>query len=132
MLKRTAQSKFIYEFIKNTKNHPSVEDIYREANKKLPYITRATIYNVLKRLVSKGEVKELFLKKGLSVYDGNPEPHPHLRCKVCGKIEDIELSGFSAFLDEIKMVYPEGDVDLSIIDVCSECKIKLGGEEDGN
>lgn len=132
MIKKTAQSKFIYDYIKNTKTHPSAEEIYHEARKHLPYITRATVYNVIKRLMAKGEIRELNIKKGVSVFDGNPEPHAHLKCRVCGRIEDIELPGFSALLEEIKKQYPESNVDLTITAVCSRCLHNKGGEDNGN
>jgi len=122
MVKKTAQSKFIHEYLKRTKVHPSAEEIYHEARKNLPYITRATVYNVIKRLLARGEIRELNIKRGFSVFDGNPEPHPHLKCRVCGRIEDIEFPGFSELLEKISKIFPESEVDLTITAVCTHCQ----------
>lgn len=128
MIKKTAQTKFIYDFVKSTKRHPSAEEIFDFASKNLPYITRATVYNVLKRLVDAGEVRELHIKKGLTVYDGNVIPHPHLKCSSCGRIEDIEIPDFEKFLESIWKQYPGSQVDVVISDLCSKCKnLKEGG-----
>lgn len=132
MVKKTAQTKFIYNFIKSTKRHPSAEEIFNEASQNLPYITRATVYNVLRRLLKSGEVKELYIKKGLTVFDGNTSSHPHLKCKVCGRVEDIEVPGFEKIVDEITEKYRNADVELNVYSVCDECKSKLeevGGDE---
>lgn len=124
MFKNTAQSKFIKEYIFQSKKHPTAEEIFQEASRKLPYITRATVYNVLNRLVKAGYIRELNIKKGATVYEGNLIPHAHLYCTSCERITDIELPEFSAFFNKIKERYEANAVDLIISGVCDECKLK--------
>lgn len=122
MIKKTAQTKYIYDYIKSSRHHPSAEDIYSEAQKRLPYITRATVYNVLRRLVRAGEVRELYLKKGLTVYDGNPEPHPHFKCRRCGAIQDVFIDGFAEFIEDVKKKFSDAEVELNIFSLCERCR----------
>jgi len=71
--------------------HPSVEQIYRRVRRNFPTTSLATVYNTLECLKGLGEVLELPLVGG-SRYDGRkPEPHPHIVCTVCGRIEDLDI-----------------------------------------
>lgn len=128
MLKKTAQTKFIYEYIKNTRRHPSAEEIYSAASSQLPYITRATVYNVLRRLLKAGEIRQLHIKKGLTVYDGYTAPHPHLKCRLCGRIEDLDLADFEDFAKRVKQKYEDAEVELNITATCSLCSTKERSE----
>jgi Fe2+ or Zn2+ uptake regulation protein len=41
-------------------------------------------------LKGKGLIKELKFGKNTSHYDGNAEPHNHIFCLECGKLDDIQ------------------------------------------
>jgi Fe2+ or Zn2+ uptake regulation protein len=124
MLKNTAQSKFIKEYLERSKTHPSAEEIYQEAVKVLPYITRATVYNVLNRLVKAGKARELNIKKGLTVYEGNLIPHAHLYCTSCGQVIDVEIDGFESFARSLVRSFQAEAVDLILYGKCDSCSLK--------
>ena len=57
----------------------------------MPDISRATIYNTVKTLVSLGELHEVEeLGETSKRYDPNTEPHHHLYCERCHQLIDIE------------------------------------------
>ena len=71
--------------------HPSVEQIYRRVRQDFPTTSLATVYNTLECLKGLREVIELPLGGG-SRYDGRkPEPHAHLICTACSRIEDLDI-----------------------------------------
>ncbi|MFX1513196.1 MAG: Fur family transcriptional regulator [Promethearchaeota archaeon] len=88
-MKYTNQRVHILDFLKDSHNHPTVEEIFEEVKQKLPRITKATVYKNLKVLVGNGLMKEVNVK-GVSRFEAKMEPHHHIICKTCGKIIDFE------------------------------------------
>jgi len=75
-----------------TADHPSVEQIYEEVRRQHPMISRATIYKTVETLKEMAQVLELEFSGASNRYDGRrAEPHPHLVCRGCGSIRDLEL-----------------------------------------
>ena len=83
----TSQKKLILDYLKSVKCHPSAEKVYLEVRKKLPRISRGTVYRVLNNLKEKGEIQELPCE--VSHYDGDISSHAHFICQRCNKIFDI-------------------------------------------
>jgi len=87
----TPQRLAILRALIGSHQHPSVEQIYRQVRQDFPTTSLATVYNTLECLKSLGEVLELPLGGG-SRYDGRkPEPHAHLICTACSRIEDLDI-----------------------------------------
>lgn len=76
--------------MKNTKEHPSAETIYKALQSEYPTMSLATIYKALKTLVEVDLVQEINVGEGNFRYDGNSMPHPHIQCVNCGKVDDLE------------------------------------------
>ena len=87
MERQTYQKKIILEYLKSVCCHPSAETVYSEVKKKLPSISRATVYRVLKSLKEKKEIQEIPTQ--VSRYDGDTTSHAHFVCEKCNKIFDI-------------------------------------------
>ena len=83
----TSQRKIILDYLKGVDIHPSAEIIYNEVRKKLPQISRGTVYRNLKNLRSKGEIQEIPVD--VAHFDGDISSHAHFICKKCNKIFDI-------------------------------------------
>jgi Fur family peroxide stress response transcriptional regulator len=121
----TPQRLAILRVLARSKEHPSVEQIYRQMRKDFPTTSLATIYNTLECLREMGEVLELPLSGG-SRYDGrNPSPHPHVVCTVCGTIEDLDIH-LGAVVDEVAANRGYADVHhrLEFYGVCPRCQRK--------
>lgn len=84
----TNQKKIIIEYLKKTKEHPSAEVVYQVVKKKLPQISRGTVYRILNNLKEKKEIQEIPLK-GLSRFDGDTSSHAHFVCQKCQKVFDV-------------------------------------------
>ena len=83
----TSQRETILDYLKGVDNHPSAETIYDEVRKKLPRISRGTVYRNLKNLKRKGEIQEI--SAGIAYFDGDISSHAHFICQKCNKIFDI-------------------------------------------
>jgi Fur family peroxide stress response transcriptional regulator len=119
----TPQRLAIARVVVESREHPSVEEIYRQVCKDFPTTSLATVYNTLERLKEMGEVLELPFSGG-SRYDGlNPHPHPHLRCTVCGTIEDLDIDlGSAAEEVAAKKGYADVHHRLEFYGVCPRCQ----------
>jgi Fur family peroxide stress response transcriptional regulator len=119
----TPQRLAIARIVLESSEHPSVEEIYRRVRKDFPTTSLATVYNTLERLKEMGEVLELPFSGG-SRYDGlNPHPHPHLRCTVCGAIEDLDIDLGSAAVEvAAKKGYADVHHRLEFYGVCPRCQ----------
>ena len=119
----TPQRLAIVKILIDSEEHPSVEQIHRQVQEDFPTTSLATVYNTLERLKEVGEVLELPFSGG-SRYDGlNPHSHPHLRCTVCGAIEDLDIDLGSA-AEEVAARRGYADVHhrLEFYGVCPRCQ----------
>ena len=88
-LKLTPQRMAIVEYLKDNKEHPSADDIYRAVSEKFPTMSFATVYNTLETLRKHSRLIELIVDPDKKRFDPNTEPHHHLMCVKCRKIVDI-------------------------------------------
>lgn len=88
-LKRTPQRMAILEYLDGNTSHPSAEDIFLAVSAKFPAMSFATVYNTLNSLRAHNRLLELKIDPDKKRFDPNPEPHHHLICTSCGRIEDI-------------------------------------------
>jgi Fur family peroxide stress response transcriptional regulator len=125
----TPQRLAIVKILIDSAEHPSVEQIYRRVRKDFPTTSLATVYNTLERLKEMGEVLELAFSGG-SRYDGlNPHSHPHLRCTVCGAIEDLDIDlGLTAEKVAARRGYADVQHRLEFYGVCPRCRVRRAME----
>lgn len=123
-LKLTPQRIAVYLYLRSTKEHPSAETIHKALQKDYPTMSLATVYKALKTLVEVGLVQELNVGEGNFRYDGNANPHPHIHCINCGRVDDIEGISFNYLNNEIKD-YTDYDVVANKVyfyGICSDCQ----------
>ena len=89
-LQPTAQRIAICRYVFCEADHPTAEDVKRWADKNLPKISLATVYNTLSRLAKAGLLLELKLSHSDSVvYDVNTERHFHFLDEKTGQLFDV-------------------------------------------
>jgi Fur family peroxide stress response transcriptional regulator len=123
-LKLTPQRIAVYKYLGTTKEHPSAEVIYKALQPSYPTMSLATVYKALKTLVEVDLVQEINVGEGNFRYDGKVQPHSHIQCLTCGKVDDIEgasnLDLKSTIKDHTK--YEVLSYQLYFYGVCSDCK----------
>lgn len=69
--------------------HLTADQILARAQKIVPEISRATVYNSLKLFKEKGLLRELVVDPARIVYDSNTSPHYHLYNSDTGEMIDV-------------------------------------------
>jgi Fur family peroxide stress response transcriptional regulator len=101
----TRQRVTVYESILLKRDHPTADEIFTRARKKLPSISFATVYNCLETLTQSSLVKQIVFDRSSSRYCPNLSPHAHFKCSESGKIFDLELD--ESLVDSIRQSLPD-------------------------
>ncbi|MBW1729564.1 MAG: transcriptional repressor [Deltaproteobacteria bacterium] len=123
----TPQRLAVVKILAQSKEHPTVENIYEQVKKDFPTTSLATIYKTVSLLKELGEILELGFPEGSNRYDGNkPYPHPHIICIRCKKIIDPDLMELQPLTDEVtrKTGYKIIDHRLDFFGICPDCQQK--------
>jgi Fur family ferric uptake transcriptional regulator len=94
-LRLTQQRRIIIEAAFDTTEHYTADDLLAAAQKRVPSISRATVYRTLAVLVEAGLLNGLDLGRDFKYYDPNFATHPRHRyvvCLDCQKIVEFEDS----------------------------------------
>lgn len=86
--RNTVHKKFILDYLKKVKTHPSAEIVFRDVKKRIPNISQGTVYRILNGLKNKGEIISIETKD-VTYYDGDISDHAHFICEYCNKVYDI-------------------------------------------
>ena len=87
MKRYSKQREIIMNNLKNRYDHPTAEMVYDSVREEVPNISLGTVYRNLKEMASGDDVLS-FTQNGKEHFDGNPIPHIHICCTLCGSIED--------------------------------------------
>jgi Fe2+ or Zn2+ uptake regulation protein len=85
----SAQRVAVADYVLKTVEHPSADLVWNRVKARVPYISRATVYNTLNLFVEKGLLRALQLAEDSVVFDPNVERHHHLVDEESGAIHDI-------------------------------------------
>jgi len=91
-VKPTPQRMVIAEYLLNTLDHPTADEILTYVSGKLPVaLSRATVYNTLNSLLDAGVVREVFTEPGKVRYDANLSNHHHFVDMKSGQVLDVPV-----------------------------------------
>ena len=104
----------IYAYLEKSKNHPTVDEIYKSLLEELPTLSKTTVYNVLKLFSDRNIVKAVNMRFSEMRYELDENPHSHFKCTICGVIYDIpkiipqyskdDISGFIVNEEEVNLM----------------------------
>lgn len=92
----TVQRRTVLEAILDRDDHPTAEEIHDAVSRKLPAVSRATVYRILDMLVEFGIIAKICHPGSAARFDPNIRRHHHLVCVRCEKIIDIADQGVGA------------------------------------
>lgn len=100
------QRNVILEIMKNTYDHPTADEVYVQASKKMPGLGIATVYRNLNQLAEAGEIVRIPVEDGKDRFDGQLEKHYHMLCKECGTLVDLyadeeEIQNLESMMAEV-------------------------------
>jgi len=103
--------------------HPSPEDIYERARRKIPSISLATVYKNIRTFLDSGMLQEVSLHHGSLRVEPNHQPHHHLVCVNCKSITDLDAAGLEPL--QFRRGLPRGfrvkRIAVDILGICQKC-----------
>jgi Fur family peroxide stress response transcriptional regulator len=99
-LRATPQRIAIAQFLLNSKDHPTAEQVFDIVKMTHPSISLSTVYNTLNSMRDVNMVQELAFGNNHR-YDPNTSIHVNLVCQNCGNIIDIESETIKKEVDKI-------------------------------
>ena len=90
MHRDTRQKEAILNILRNTRSHPTADQVYEAVRREIPNISKGTVYRNLKVLQETGAVTELSLGGDLSRFEYTLGNHYHFRCGQCGRVTDVD------------------------------------------
>ncbi|MBF4693190.1 transcriptional repressor [Fusibacter sp. Q10-2] len=120
-IKPSYQRVKIYEFLMNTVEHPTVENIYKALNGEIPTLSKTTVYNTLKTFIEKEIAMVITIDENETRFDADTSLHGHFKCEVCHSVYDFDVKA-----DEISHEALEGfevrEKQMFYYGICKKCK----------
>ena len=108
----------IYDFLKDNKTHPTVDEIFHAVLSKVPTLSRTTVYNSVKLFSEKGLLKVLPIDGTQIRYDADTAFHGHFLCDMCKRVYDFNLDkSLETGLDDFNIKHRE----VFYSGYCKEC-----------
>lgn len=87
----TPQRLMMLEVLASAGAHISAEEIHSAVAARYPYVNLSTVYRTLDMLSAEGIVRPAHLGGGKRLYEmaSEADPHHHLVCRSCGRIQHI-------------------------------------------
>ncbi|GAA2991743.1 Fur family transcriptional regulator [Streptomyces fulvorobeus] len=120
----TSQRRVVAEVLDGDHVHLTADEVHARAVRRLPEISRATVYNALGELVALGEVVEVSTDGRARRYDPNAHrAHQHLVCSGCGTIRDVHPTGdpLAALPAEERFGFTVDTADVTYRGLCPAC-----------
>ncbi|OQB99915.1 MAG: Peroxide-responsive repressor PerR [Firmicutes bacterium ADurb.Bin099] len=122
--RNTVQREIILQTVLGMDNHPSADEVYAKLRPENPSISRATVYRNLELLARQGKILHIQTPRGADCFDFNTDEHHHLRCEVCRRVYDINISDIPKI--DYDKIDPEGFIingyNISFYGICPECQ----------
>ena len=122
-LRYSRQRELIYQYLLESKEHPSAEMVYNDLKAEMQGLSLGTVYRNLKLLEELGKVRKVASYQGSERYDACCGDHIHFLCQGCGCVQDVEGADAEAIRAAITL--GEGfqlkKLDLTITGLCPEC-----------
>lgn len=117
----TPQRRQVYEVLMNKRDHPTATEIFVRAQKQMPSISLATVYNCLETMVGSGLVKAVHVDREPTRFCANLHEHGHFHCTECGHVTDIEFSTTQEKGWKLPPGFLVTQQDVSLRGLCSDC-----------
>lgn len=110
--------------LRQSKAHPSAEDIYHSLQQEHSDISLASVYRNIKLFKDEGLIISLGTVNGVERLDGCVEPHVHFTCNRCGAVLDVPETAVPASISqsaEAALGCQVDDVRLVLTGICQKC-----------
>lgn len=119
MKRVTSQKQQILEAFK-VGYHPTAEELLKKIRKDDPKFSRATLYRNLVSFCEEGKLKKLNFFDGADRFEIISQPHCHIICEKCGRVDDFKSENLS--IPETLLDYDITSYNLTYYGICPKCK----------
>ena len=113
----------ILRALRSWARHATAEEIRSAVEEQLPGTSMPTVYATLDLLVELGLARRVDAGGGPTLYDARAEPHQHMLCRRCGRVDDLdgELETAALLTAAEKTGFAPRSVELVISGLCRDC-----------
>lgn len=114
----------VLHVLRHSPSHLSPAEIYREARRKVPGLTEATVYRTLDFLARNGLAWPVRLRKGHLVYELAGSQHHHLICRQCGSEVQVDHALLKNMYTRLEAAsgYRLSEEHVTLFGLCPECQ----------
>ncbi len=91
-MRLTTQRQIILEELAKVTSHPTANEVYDMVRRRLPRIGLGTVYRNLELMAESGVILKLEVGGTQKRFDACIDPHYHIRCIECGKVDDVDIT----------------------------------------
>ena len=132
-LSLTVQRRAILEAVLDRADHPTADRVFDEVSRRIPGVSRTTVYRVLEMLVEVGVITKACSPGAATRFDPMTHRHHHLVCLHCDKLidlEDAELDRRIKLPSSKSHSFEIRDFSVHFRGICAECQRKLRAQGD--
>ncbi len=129
-IRMTRQRRVILEALRRSPGHLTGDEIYRLARRRMPHISLGTVYRNLELLSEAEVIRKVELAGTPRRFDVTVEPHYHIRCLECGKVEDVPIPSLAGVEEEAQAAsgYQVVAHQVEITGFCPHCRRARGAQ----
>ena len=86
----TPQRLVINRALRELGRHVTAEEVLEAVEDRLPNVSPPTVCAALELFEDLGLVHRIGVRQGAVLYDPRPDPHDHMVCDRCGRVDDLD------------------------------------------
>src|SRR3954449_390426 len=122
-LRVTPQRILIHRALRELDRHVTAEEVLGAVSERLPNASLPTVYSTLELLEGLGMVRRVAARSGAALYDPRVDPHQHVVCRSCGRVEDLDVAvdARGALRAARRRGFEPTDAELVVSGLCGDC-----------
>ena len=128
-LRESRQRRLVFEVVHRSRKHPTAQQVFDQARRRIPSISLGTVYRNLRRLEEQGRLKESKIGNRPARFEACRQRHYHIWCVECGRLEDLALPYQNALDRRVQRLvrYRLQEHRMEFYGICPECRREPGG-----
>lgn len=90
----------VLEYLLEHRIHPTVEEVYEALQKKMPTLSKTSVYNTLHLLAENNIILEITIDPAKVRYDADTSLHGHFKCENCRNVWDFAVGQIQTSLSK--------------------------------
>lgn len=123
-LRATRQRVAVLRLLRRSRSHPTAAELHRALLEQQPNLSLKTVYDVLESLVSANLASCVTDGGEPYRYEAQSAPHYHARCRICGRLFDIEARSDGQIRG--RAAVPDGfaveRISVTLVGRCPRCR----------